>query len=63
MPARASVTIEGRAAHLRCWRYEVTGVGGFRVPVYFLDADLPENTEWDRAVTATLSAAGVLPVG
>jgi starch phosphorylase len=26
-------------------------VSGFKVPVYFLDADLPENSEWDRKLT------------
>jgi starch phosphorylase len=51
MPERASVTLEGRTIHLRSWRYEVTGVGGFKVPVYFLDADVRENSEWDRRLT------------
>ena len=51
MPNRAAVTLEGRTVHLRSWRYEVFGNGGFRVPVYFLDADLPENSEWDRTLT------------
>ena len=51
MPARAAVTIEGRRVQLRAWRYEVAGVSGFVVPVYFLDADLPENSEWDRTLT------------
>ncbi|MEK6572507.1 MAG: alpha-glucan family phosphorylase, partial [Bacteroidota bacterium] len=51
MPSRASVTIEGRTVHLDAWKYEVTGVGGFKIPVYFLDADLPENSEWDRTLT------------
>src|SRR5262249_6360710 len=48
MPSRASVTIEGRTVHLRCWRYEAVGASGFTVPVYFLDTDLPDNSEWDR---------------
>lgn len=51
MPQRASVTIEGRGIHLRSWKYEVKGIAGFNVPVYFLDADLPENSEWDRTLT------------
>lgn len=54
MPPRTSATIEGRTVHLRCWKYEVEGIGGFEVPVYFLDADLPENTEWDRTLTHSL---------
>lgn len=54
MPQRASVLLEGRTIQLRAWRYEVRGVGGFTVPVYFLDADLPENSEWDRGLTQSL---------
>jgi glycogen phosphorylase len=48
---RASVTIEGRTVALRAWKYEVAGPGDFTVPVYFLDAELPENSEWDRTLT------------
>ena len=51
MPQRAAVTIEGRTVQIRAWEYEVIGLGGFKVPVYLLDADLPENSEWDRALT------------
>lgn len=52
MPQRTNVTIEGRIVALRAWRYEVNGVsGGSKVPVYFLDADLPENEPWDRTLT------------
>jgi starch phosphorylase len=51
MPQKTSVTIEGRIVHLRSWKYEVNGIGGFKVPVYFLDSDLPENSEWDRTLT------------
>ncbi len=51
MPQRASVTLEGRTVQLRSWKYEVPGIEGFKVPVYFLDADLPENSEWDRTLT------------
>jgi starch phosphorylase len=45
------VTIEGRTVQLRVWRYDVVGIGGFQVPVYFLDTDLSGNTEWDRTLT------------
>jgi glycogen phosphorylase len=48
---RASVIIEGRTVLLRAWKYDVTGPGEFSVPVYFLDSDLPENSEWDRTLT------------
>jgi starch phosphorylase len=51
MPQRAAVALEGRTVQLRAWRYDVQGVGGYQVPVYFLDADLPENADVDRTLT------------
>jgi len=48
------VSIEGRELQLRAWRYEVKGVSGAVVPVYFLDTDLPENSDWDRRLTDLL---------
>jgi starch phosphorylase len=54
MPERTSVTVEGRTVHLCAWQYVVRGVGGFTVPVYFLDADLPDNAAWDRTLTDVL---------
>ena len=51
LPQRASVTIEGRTVVLRPWQYDVIGPGGFSVPVYFLDADLAENSPTDRMLT------------
>ncbi|MFZ5796952.1 MAG: alpha-glucan family phosphorylase [Desulfobulbaceae bacterium] len=52
--ARIQVLVEGRPVHLRAWRYDVAGLRGYTVPVYFLDADLAENAEWDRGLTQTL---------
>jgi starch phosphorylase len=51
---RVSVLVEGRNVHLRAWRYDVMGVGSFTVPIYFLDADLPGNSDWDRGLTQSL---------
>jgi starch phosphorylase len=48
---RAKVLIDGRPVHLRGWQYDVAGVTGGSVPVYLLDTDLPENSEWDRHIT------------
>ncbi len=48
---RVSVTIEGRTIAIRAWKYDVSGSTGLIVPVYFLDTDLSENTEWDRTLT------------
>jgi starch phosphorylase len=49
--ARADVSLEGRTVHVRAWRYEARGLGGFVVPVFFLDTDVPENSPWDRTLT------------
>lgn len=54
MPARTGVAIEGRSISLRCWKYQVPGASGYSVPVYLLDTDLPENSEWDRKLTSVL---------
>ena len=54
METSVSVIIEGRTVILRVWRYEVRGAGGFAVPVYLLDSDLPENSEFDRTLTHNL---------
>ena len=51
---RTRVLVEGRTVHLRAWRSDVKGVGGYTVPIYFLDTDLAENSEWDRGLTQTL---------
>jgi starch phosphorylase len=52
--ARVSVPLENRRVELRAWRYDVKGVRGFEVPVYFLDADLPGNQDSDRGLTGSL---------
>src|SRR5436309_4833757 len=51
---RLSVTIEGRQVQLRAWKYEIKGVSDSIVPVFLLDAQLPENSDWDRTLTDTL---------
>jgi starch phosphorylase len=51
---RVSVEIEGRTVQLRAWRYEAVGTGDFIVPVYLLDTDVVDNSDWDRKLTDTL---------
>ena len=51
---RVSIELEGRTVHVRAWSYDLTGVTGSTVPVYFLDANLEENAEKDRGLTDTL---------
>lgn len=43
--------IEQRLIKVRSWLFEVEGSKGNRVPVYFLDTNLPENSEFDRTLT------------
>lgn len=54
LPERVRVEVEGRTVHVRAWRYDVVGVRGHVVPVYLLDTDLPENSDYDRTLTDTL---------
>jgi glycogen phosphorylase len=51
---KVSIPLEKRRVELRAWRFDVQGVHGFIVPVYFLDADLPSNDERDRELTGAL---------
>jgi starch phosphorylase len=51
MPERATIVLEGRKVQVRAWKYDVQGIKGFKVPVYFLDTDLAENADQDRTVT------------
>jgi len=48
---RAQVVIEGRRVTIRPWRYVLTGVTGYKIPVLFLDTALPENNPWDQTLT------------
>jgi glycogen phosphorylase len=54
LPQKVSVAIEGRNVSLRVWKHEVKGIGGYAIPVYLLDSDLPENHEKDRKLTDVL---------
>jgi starch phosphorylase len=51
---RVEVRIEGRSVKLAAWRYRVRGLSGREVPVYLLDAALPENDPRDRALSDLL---------
>lgn len=51
---RVTVEIEGREVQLRAWRLELAGRAGGAVPVYLLDADLPDNAPEDRRLTDDL---------
>jgi glycogen phosphorylase len=51
---RVTVTLENRSVELRAWRYTAKGVRGYEVPIYFMDADLPDNDTRDRELTGAL---------
>ncbi|MBI4424925.1 MAG: alpha-glucan family phosphorylase [Elusimicrobia bacterium] len=48
---RVAVEVEGRKVGLAAWEHVVGGSRGPGVPVYLLDADLPDNEPWDRTLT------------
>jgi len=50
LPARVSVTIDGREVWVGGWLYVVEGIGGGQ-PVVLLDTDLAENDPRDRLLT------------
>ncbi len=52
------VTIElgGRLVRIGAFRYDVRGVTGAVVPIYFLDTDHPDNDDDDRTLTGRLYA-------
>lgn len=53
LPLRITVRIEGRDVHVGVWKYNQEGITG-RVPIYFLDTDLPTNAPEDRLITQYL---------
>lgn len=53
-PPVVEVEIEGRAVAVRAWRYDLQGVHGHSVPIYFLDTNLERNEARDRALTDRL---------
>ncbi len=51
MAPRVSVPVEDREVKIQAWEYLMTGIGGYQVPVYFLDTNLFENSASDREIT------------
>ncbi|MFQ5636432.1 MAG: alpha-glucan family phosphorylase [bacterium] len=48
------LSIEDRTVEVRVWEYDIVGKYGYVVPVYFLDVDVPENSEKDRVLNKHL---------
>ena len=51
LSTKVSVRIEGREVNIAIWRYTVEGISGHKVPIYFLDTDLAENSVFDSTLT------------
>ena len=51
LPIKVTVSIENREVRVGAWKYLFQGITGHTVPLFFLDADLPENTAADRGLT------------
>ena len=54
LPDKATVSIEGRTVLVQAWLYPIEGVGGYRVPLLFLDTNIENNAPEDREITAFL---------
>ncbi len=51
LPARVTLILEGRKVTLQAWRYWLLGSTGFRLPLLYLDTDLPMNADEDCRLT------------
>lgn len=49
-----SVHIEGREVKIKAWYTEVLGIQGQTVPVFLLDTNLNENSDYDKTLTSYL---------
>ena len=54
LPQKAKVQIEGRDVYIQSWLYTVVSPTGGKVPILFLDTDLPDNAPQDRGITDSL---------
>ncbi|MBM3253326.1 MAG: alpha-glucan family phosphorylase [Candidatus Omnitrophica bacterium] len=54
LPVKASVNIEGRTVKIQAWEFIVKGIKDGKVPIYFLDTNIPENSEYDQSLTSFL---------
>lgn len=54
LPSTTTVNIEGREVKVRAWLYQWRGVGGYIVPVFFLDTNIEGNSDYDRSITKYL---------
>lgn len=51
---KVKIRLDNRDVWIQAWRYRIHGVTHGITPVYFLDTDLPENSDYDRTLTDSL---------
>jgi len=51
LPTRITVQVEGREVIVQVWQYNVESLTHGCVPIFFLDADVAENSPQDREIT------------
>ncbi len=51
---KVKVQIESRDVYIQAWVYMVISPTGGKVPILFLDTDIPENAPQDRSITDSL---------
>jgi starch phosphorylase len=54
VPETVVIQIEGRNVRVGAWRYDVTGFGGWVVPVLLLDTEFDDNDPYDRELVGSL---------
>lgn len=54
LPHRITLRLKGEDVHVGCWRYDFVGLHGFVVPVYLLDTNVLENSEWACGISRNL---------
>jgi starch phosphorylase len=54
LPEKVTVKLEGRDVLVQAWVHGVEGLGGYRIPVVFLDTNIKTNAEEDRLLTSYL---------
>ncbi len=54
LPEKVYLELSGRPVAIRAWIFVQRSVTGGKVPIFFLDTDLPENTPEDRELTSYL---------
>ena len=54
LPNRVEITIQGEKIIVGVWRYDIVGIDGHVVPIYLLDTDFMDNSDYARSLTQSL---------